>query len=65
MSELGYPAWRSPKRSASRAHTESAVSLMAMATTQQVAEELRKPGRFDTRTSAMTQGDPRRLLIRS
>jgi hypothetical protein len=65
MSELGYPAWRSSKRAASRANTESALSLMAMATARQVAEELRKTGRFDTLASAMTQADARRLFIRS
>jgi hypothetical protein len=65
MSELGYPAWRSSKRWASRATTESAASLIAIATTRQVPEELRKTGRFDALAPAITQADAQRLFIRS
>lgn len=45
-----------------RASTASAVSLMAMATTRQVAEELRRTGSFDTLAPAMTQADAQRLF---
>jgi hypothetical protein len=38
---------------------------MAMATTRQVAEELRKTGRFDTPAPTMTQGDAQRLFAAS
>ena len=45
-----------------RAGTASAVSLMAIATTRQIAEELRKTGSFDTLARAMTQADAQRLF---
>jgi len=45
-----------------RAGTASAVSLMAMATTRQIAEEPRKTGSFDTLAPAMTQADVQRLF---
>ncbi len=45
-----------------RASTASAVSLMAMATTRQIAEELRRTGRFDALAPAMTQADAQRLF---
>jgi 2-methylisocitrate lyase-like PEP mutase family enzyme len=48
-----------------RASTASAVSLMAMATTRQVAEELRRTGRFDTLAPAITQADAQRLFTGS
>ena len=45
-----------------RAGTARAVSLMATATTRQIAEELRKTGSFDTLAPAMTQADVQRLF---
>jgi 2-methylisocitrate lyase-like PEP mutase family enzyme len=45
-----------------RAGTPSAVTLMAIATTRQIAEELRKTGSFDTLAPAMTQADAQRLF---
>jgi len=48
-----------------RAGPNGAASLMAMATTRQVAEELRKTGRFDTLAPTMTQGDAQRLFAAS
>lgn len=48
-----------------RASTASQVSLMAMATTRQVAEELRKTGRFDALTATITQADAQRLFTTS
>jgi 2-methylisocitrate lyase-like PEP mutase family enzyme len=48
-----------------RASTASAVSLMAMATTRQVAEELRRTGSFDILAPAVTQADAQRLFGRS
>jgi len=38
------------------------VSLMAMATIRQVAEELRRTGRFDTLAPAFAQADAQRLF---
>jgi 2-methylisocitrate lyase-like PEP mutase family enzyme len=52
-------------RGVARASTASAVSLVAMAITRQVAEHLRKTGRFDTLAPAITQADAQRLFIRS
>jgi 2-methylisocitrate lyase-like PEP mutase family enzyme len=46
-----------------RASTASAVSLMAMAATRHVAEELRKTGRFDALAPAITQADAQRLFV--
>ena len=48
-----------------RASTASQVSLMAMATTRQIAEELRKTGSFDTLAPAMTQADAQHLFATS
>jgi 2-methylisocitrate lyase-like PEP mutase family enzyme len=48
-----------------RASTASAVSLMAIATTRQVAEELRRTGSFDILAPAVTQADAQRLFGRS
>lgn len=48
-----------------RASTASQVSLMAMATTRQVAEELRKTGRFDALAPTTTQADAQRLFTTS
>lgn len=45
-----------------RASTASAVSLMAMATTRQIAEELRRTGSFDILAPAMTQAEAQRLF---
>ena len=48
-----------------RASTASQVSLMAMATTRQVAEELRKTDRFDALAPTITQADAQRLFTTS
>jgi 2-methylisocitrate lyase-like PEP mutase family enzyme len=45
-----------------RASTASQVSLMAMAATRHIAEELRKTGRFDALAPAITQADAQRLF---
>jgi 2-methylisocitrate lyase-like PEP mutase family enzyme len=45
-----------------RASTASAVSLMAMTTTRQVAEELRRAGKFDALAPAFAQADAQRLF---
>jgi 2-methylisocitrate lyase-like PEP mutase family enzyme len=48
-----------------RASTASAVALMAVSTTRQVAEELKATGRFDALAPAMAQADVQRLFPRS
>ena len=53
------------RRLAPRAGTARAVSLMVTTTTQQVAEEPRKTGRFGTLAPAMTQAEEQRLFIGS
>jgi hypothetical protein len=45
-----------------RAGTASAVSLMGMAATCHVAEELRKADRFDALAPAIIQADAQRLF---
>jgi len=45
-----------------RASTASAVALMAMSVTRQVADELRATGRFDKLAPAMAQADAQRLF---
>ena len=45
-----------------RASTASAVSLMAMSVTRQIAEELRTTGRFDALAPVMTQAEAQRLF---
>jgi len=48
-----------------RASTASAVSLMAMSLTRQIAEELRTTGRFDALAPVMTQAEAQSLFARS
>jgi 2-methylisocitrate lyase-like PEP mutase family enzyme len=48
-----------------RASTASAVSLMAMTTTRQIAEEMRATGRFDKLALGLTQADAQRLFTRA
>ena len=50
------------KLGVARASTASQISLMAMATTQQIAEALRKTGSFDMLAPAITQGAAQRLF---
>jgi 2-methylisocitrate lyase-like PEP mutase family enzyme len=46
-----------------RARTASAVALMALATTRQIADELRASGRFGKLARAMAQADAQRLFV--
>ena len=48
-----------------RASTASAVALMAVSTTRQIAEEMKASGRFDTLNPVMTQADTQRLFADS
>jgi 2-methylisocitrate lyase-like PEP mutase family enzyme len=45
-----------------RASTASQVSLMAMSTTRQIAQELRRNGRFDALAPTMAQADAQHLI---
>lgn len=45
-----------------RASTASAIALMAMTTTQEIARELRASGRFDKLAPAVAQADAQRLF---
>ena len=45
-----------------RASTASPISLMAMSTTRQIAQELRRTGRFDALAPTTAQADAQRLF---